>query len=76
MEPPTDPRLRCALCSDVIGVYEPLVVVDHEGGTRRTSIAAEPRLRHDQGHYYHDTCHAAADAAALTRNGGTPPDRA
>jgi hypothetical protein len=72
-----NPLPRCALCSDVIGLYEPLVVVD-AGGTRQSSLAAEPHLAHahDQRHVYHDACHAAADAAALTRNGGTPPDRA
>jgi len=68
--------LRCALCTDVIGAEELLVVVDEETGARRTSLAAEPQLAHEQRHCYHHTCHAAAHAAALARNGGTPPDRA
>ncbi len=70
-----DPVLRCALCSDVIGLHEPLVVVDADG-TRQSSLASEPHLAHTHRHVYHDACHAAADAAAQTRNGGTPPDRA
>jgi hypothetical protein len=34
-------RLRCRQCGDVIGVYEPLVVIEPHG-PRVTSLAAEP----------------------------------
>src|SRR5665647_2569078 len=40
--------VRCEWCGDVIGVYEPLVVVAHRG-SRTTSIAAEPHLSHHHG---------------------------
>ena len=35
--------LFCPVCGDVMGVYEPLVVVGI-GGTRITSVAREPSL--------------------------------
>ena len=51
------PKLRCAACHDVIGVYEPLM---HVFGTsvRRTSLAAEPDVAGAAGHCYHMDCHA------------------
>ena len=49
--------LTCAACGDVIGVYEPLIVVD-ESGVRETSRAAEPRLARGRGRHYHRECHA------------------
>jgi len=58
--------LRCAHCGDVIGVYEPLIVVDGSG-TRLTSRAAEPGLAGDAAEHYHGTCHGvlhAREAAA------------
>jgi hypothetical protein len=33
---------RCVYCGDVIGVYEPLVVVDAHGNVAHTSLAADP----------------------------------
>ena len=33
----------CLFCGDVIGVYEPIVIVEHEGD-RETSLAREPTL--------------------------------
>jgi len=51
---------RCARCGDVIGVYEPLVIVD-ENGARHVSRAAEPQLSREQGvPHYHRTCYDAA----------------
>jgi hypothetical protein len=35
--------LLCAVCGDVIGVYEPIVVIDR-GIARDTSLAKEPLL--------------------------------
>jgi hypothetical protein len=49
---------RCACCDDVIGVYEPVVVVE-DGGARKTSYAAEPELAREEGKHYHDACYAA-----------------
>ena len=40
-------RLRCPVCDDVIGVYEPIVVLE-PGGLRHTSILNEPMLDSDQ----------------------------
>jgi len=37
------PRLRCAHCADVIGVYEPFAVRGPDGW-RTTSVAAEPGI--------------------------------
>jgi len=54
-----DPVLRCAHCSDVIGIYEPLVVVENSGA-RQTSCAAEPQLlAHGTGTHYHRACYAS-----------------
>jgi hypothetical protein len=46
---------RCAHCDELIGVYEPLVVVQR-GEVRMTSRAAEPQLE-GRGEYYHGFCH-------------------
>lgn len=47
--------LRCAHCGDVIGVYEPAVVV--EGTTARdTSLAAEPTPSAGAGTWHHRAC--------------------
>ena len=41
-----DERLRCAICGDVIGVYEPMVVLDGSQ-LRQTSWLNEPTLSTD-----------------------------
>lgn len=51
-------KLRCARCGDVIGVYEPLVVVT-DGVVRRTSRAAEPQIAAKVGDFYHEGCYEA-----------------
>jgi hypothetical protein len=52
---------RCVRCSDVIGVYEPLVhVVD--GQAHETSRAAEHAKWHPAGVCYHAECYAGAAA--------------
>lgn len=50
---------RCARCGDVIGVYEPLVLVRGES-IRVTSRAAEPGVLGDDGVGYHAGCHEGA----------------
>jgi hypothetical protein len=42
-----DERLRCAVCEDVIGVYEPIVVLE-AGAFRHSSLLDEPILSSDQ----------------------------
>lgn len=48
-------RMTCEYCADVIGVYEPIVVVI-EGEARETSRAAEPTLCSEHGERYHRAC--------------------
>lgn len=53
-----DQVLRCGHCGDVIGIYEPLVLVEN-GRARQTSCAAEPQLlAHEAGTHYHRACYA------------------
>jgi hypothetical protein len=47
--------LRCNHCGDVIGVYEPLVMLTHHEA-RETSLAAQPDLP-ARGEYFHRACH-------------------
>lgn len=51
----TDPALRCRVCGEVIGVYEPLIVL-REGAHHETSKAAadDGQLR---GELYHRDCY-------------------
>jgi len=51
--------IRCEVCGEVIGVYEPLVVYDGDSG-RTTSRAAEPDLRAGAAGYSHRDCDATA----------------
>ncbi len=48
---------RCHSCSEVIGVYEPLVVRARDGA-RATSRAAEPDLQAAAAACYHRDCYA------------------
>lgn len=50
------PPARCGHCTDVIGVYEPLVVRT-EAGARVTSLAAEPHLFIADEALYHRECY-------------------
>jgi hypothetical protein len=52
-------RLRCELCGEVIGVYEPLVVCSGQH-VRTTSRAAEPDLKAGGSAHYHHDCYASA----------------
>jgi len=53
----TPHALVCDRCGDIIGIYEPTVVVD--GEPRETSRAAEPDLAARPGERYHRACFAA-----------------
>lgn len=46
---------QCAVCNDVIGVYEPLFVIQ-AGSARRTSLAREPQLGGGDVAVVHDAC--------------------
>ncbi len=50
------PKMRCKHCEEVIGVYEPLVVVV-EGEARESSRAAEPGLPVYSAEHYHRGCY-------------------
>jgi hypothetical protein len=47
--------VRCQTCGDVIGVYEPIVLVEPPG-RRETSLAAEPELRDSAPACHHRAC--------------------
>lgn len=68
---PPDDRLRCRLCGDVIGVYEPLVH-SLDGAARATSRAAEPGVASAPGERYHRDCYEPLDLTA----GSVVPDNA
>jgi hypothetical protein len=52
--------VRCRHCEDVIGVYEPMIVLC-DGRARGTSRAAEPSVGDDAGECYHRACYVHAD---------------
>jgi hypothetical protein len=53
--------LRCASCGEVIGIYEPLVVLENRTA-RHTACAAQPQLlAHETGTFYHGSCYTASD---------------
>jgi hypothetical protein len=60
-------RTLCASCGDVIGVYEPMVVLT-DGCARTTSIAAEGS-RHGADTRLHLDCHLEAHDGALSPGG-------
>jgi hypothetical protein len=49
----------CQCCGEVIGVYEPMVVLA-EGRARTTSRAAEPDVAVAAEQRYHDACYTQA----------------
>lgn len=51
---------RCGVCSDVLGVYEPIVCV-LDGSARHTSRAAEPLSGHPGERCYHLGCYESLD---------------
>jgi len=48
-------RMHCQSCSDVIGMYEPIVLVDPPE-FRETSLAAEPELLDSAAACLHRAC--------------------
>lgn len=48
-------KLRCDACGEVIGVYEPMVVMS-EGEARETSRTAEAAIGSLPGQHYHRAC--------------------
>ena len=50
--------LRCQLCGDVIGMYEPLILLTNHA-VRETSRTAEPGLAATAGDHYHSECYSA-----------------
>jgi hypothetical protein len=53
------PRPRCRHCQDVIGAYEPMVLVTRSGRSE-TSLAAEPWLYETDQSCFHRGCYAQA----------------
>jgi hypothetical protein len=49
-------RLRCNRCGDVIGTYEPMVVLA-DGQARETAKAAEQDIARSVGECYHHACY-------------------
>jgi hypothetical protein len=58
---PVLPRLRCRHCEDVIGAYEPMVIITHHGPLE-TSLAADPALYETEHPCFHRVCYAQANA--------------
>jgi hypothetical protein len=53
--------MRCGRCGEVIGIYEPVVLLIH-GSARTTSAAAEPRVGDKPGPHFHRACYADSPA--------------
>lgn len=68
-------RLRCVVCEDVVGVYEPIVVVD-SAGTRVTSLACEPGLAQEQVVVRHRQCAARPGISEIHQQRAARSDRA
>ena len=49
-------KIRCHHCDEVIGVYEPVIVVV-SGEVRETSRAADPEMYAEPGEHYHRVCY-------------------
>jgi hypothetical protein len=52
-----DQALRCQRCGDVIGTYEPMIVLS-DGARHETSLAASPKLAGEGAEHYHSACFA------------------
>ncbi len=50
-----DEQWRCARCGDVIGVYEPVVLLEGQN-ERLSSRLVEPQLDQPTGEIYHEAC--------------------
>ena len=60
---PDPAHLRCTRCDDVIGVYEPMVVVRWGDEARESSCAAEAALPLAGAEHFHSACYAAISRA-------------
>ncbi|HWV87531.1 MAG TPA: hypothetical protein VNZ62_18925 [Capillimicrobium sp.] len=61
-QPPPPPT--CAVCGDVVGVYEPIVARSLDGGlVVETSLAAEPELQTQGWTCFHRACYSRSAAA-------------
>ena len=60
-----DHPMKCEHCGDVIGVYEPLVLLN-DGCVRTTSAAAEPHLGEMPGVLFHSACYTQSPAASAS----------
>jgi hypothetical protein len=64
-------RLLCPVCGDVIGVYEPLLVVG-AGSVRTSSLARESLLRDSEELIVHRAC--GQDLAGTRKDGSVPAE--
>ncbi len=53
---PMRDKLQCALCGDVIGSYEPMILVE-DGKPRKTSACAERDREPHASERYHAACY-------------------
>jgi len=56
-----DHRLRCSVCENVIGFYEPILVLENSE-LRPTSLLNEPMLTTEQAVTHHHCAHSADSA--------------
>jgi hypothetical protein len=57
--------MRCRYCGDVVGVYEPLVLLAGDQA-RTTSAAAEPHIRGEAGDRFHRACYMESQPTIIT----------
>jgi hypothetical protein len=58
--------VRCLVCADVVGVYEPALAFEGGGVVRCTSLAREPGLRNAAEGIAHAACGAALGGGRLS----------
>lgn len=49
-------RPYCECCGDVIGAYEPMILLE-DGKPRKTSVATEQGTNRAPGEHYHAACY-------------------
>lgn len=54
--PPPNVNSNCTSCGQVIGVYEPMIVVSPWGDVTETSVAQRREI-HPDDECYHPACH-------------------
>jgi hypothetical protein len=60
-----DQPMRCRRCGDVIGYYEPVVLITQERA-HLTSAAAEPQIAKRHELLFHQACYAEEQHASDT----------